>query len=80
MQYDDLHKKMSKLEDQLSQLALRRKTLMTENRNKKDEMLIYKEYHSLIHELVKVLWSFKEIVIAVYICFHCFSHIVHHHF
>jgi hypothetical protein len=55
MQYDDLHKKMSKLEDQLSQLALRRKTLMTENRNKKDEMLIYKEYHSLIHELVKVL-------------------------
>jgi nuclear transport factor 2 (NTF2) superfamily protein len=53
---------------------------MTENRNKKDEMLIYKEYHSLIHELVKVLWSFKEIVIAVYICFHCFSHIVHHHF
>jgi hypothetical protein len=55
VQYDDLQKKMKKLEDQLNQLALRRKTLMTENKKKKAEMLIYKEYHSLIQELVRIL-------------------------
>jgi hypothetical protein len=60
---------MRKLEDQLNQLALRRKTLMTENRKKKDEMLVYKEYHNLMQELVRILQRFKKIVISE---FHCF--------
>jgi hypothetical protein len=46
---------MKKLEDQLNQLALRRKTLMIENKKKKAEMLVYKEYHSLMQELVSML-------------------------
>jgi hypothetical protein len=48
---------MKKLEDQLNQLVLRRKTLMIENKNKKAEILIYKEYHSLIQELVRILYE-----------------------
>jgi hypothetical protein len=55
VEYDDLHKRMKKLEDQLNQLALRRKTLMIENKKKKAEMLVYKEYHSLMQELVNML-------------------------
>jgi hypothetical protein len=46
---------MRKLEDRLNQLVLQRKTLMIENKKKKAEMLIYKEYHNLIQELVRIL-------------------------
>jgi hypothetical protein len=60
---------MTKLEDQLNQLALRRKTLMTENRKKKAEMLEYKEYQNLMQELVRILQIFKNILISE---FHCF--------
>jgi hypothetical protein len=49
---------MRKLEDQLNQLAVRRKTLMTENIKKKAEMLVYKEYHNLMEELVRILQRF----------------------
>lgn len=45
---------MRKLEDQLKQLALKKKTLMTENRKKKAEMLVCKEYHKLMQELVRI--------------------------
>jgi len=58
--YDNLQRKMRKLEDQLNQLVLKRKFLMTENIKKKDEMLVYKEYHNLIQELVRISQRFTS--------------------
>jgi hypothetical protein len=49
---------MRKLEIQLNQLAVRRKTLMTENIKKKAQMQVYKEYHNLMEELVRILQRF----------------------
>jgi len=58
---------MRKLEDQLNQLALQRKFLMTENIKKKTEMRVYKEYHNLIQELVRILQRFT----SEFVLIHC---------
>jgi len=56
---------MRKLKDQLNHLALQRKFFMAENIKKKAEILVYKEYHNLIQELVRILQGFTSE-------FHCF--------